>query len=76
MLRHTIKQNKKDQLFVVLQVVFHLLHIVENNSNLYAKVIFAFPPYSFECYNYKILKMLKLCTFRSVTIKKKVDGNK
>jgi hypothetical protein len=37
--------------------------------------IYSLPTRS-ECYYYRILKALKYSVLRSVTIKKKVDGNK
>jgi hypothetical protein len=52
--------------------------MVEVFSDLHAASLILFTIYlqGFECYYCKILKLHKYGVLRSVTIKKKVDGNK
>jgi hypothetical protein len=55
-----------------------MVDIVEVFSDLYGitvTFVYFFPRGLILFYNYKMLNMLKLSTLRSVTIKRKVDGN-
>jgi hypothetical protein len=62
----------------VIQMVFGLLWVVQIFliCVLLVPLLYLFSIYQVQMYYCKILKMLNLSTFRSVTIKKKVDGRK